>query len=176
MNKVTIHQAQESDIHIIEKILLNTAKWVSEIGKPLWSAENVAWEKLSKNYQTGDFYIAYADGIPSGCMALIDYDPLFWPDVKKGESLYIHKLSVIKSARKTGIADALMDFFKAQGTNRGIKTIRLDTDALRSKTRAFYEWHGFEFVKEKVMGTFHVAFYVYNLPDTEGRIKMRRDL
>ena len=44
--------------------------------------------------------------IPTGCMALIDYDPFFWTDVNKGESLFIHKLAVIKSARKSGVAHA----------------------------------------------------------------------
>lgn len=163
MNNIKIGQANAADIPIIESILLDNVNWVSEMGQPLWSAEDVVWNKLSKSYQIGDFYIAYSNGSPSGCMALIDYDPFFWPDVKKGESLFIHKLAVIKTARKSGVADAMMDFFKEQGTVRGVKTLRLDTDALRPKTRAFYERHGFGFTEEKAMGKFYVAFYVYNL-------------
>ncbi|MCL1795157.1 MAG: GNAT family N-acetyltransferase [Oscillospiraceae bacterium] len=166
MNEITIKQAVIEDIPILESILLDTANWVSEISQPLWSVEEVKWEKLSKNYQIGDFHIAYANGIPSGCMALIDYDPFFWPNVKKGESVFIHKLAVTKAARKSGVADALMGFFKGYGTERGVKTIRLETDALRPKTRAFYERHGFVFIETKVMGKFHVAFYIYTLLDT----------
>lgn len=103
----------------------------------------------------------------AGCMALVDYDPFFWPDVKKGESLFIHKLAVTKTARKSGVADALMDFFKKQGAERGVKTLRLDTHALRPKLRAFYELHGFAFVKVKVFkGDRHTAFYIYTLPNS----------
>ena len=166
MKNIKINQAQEIEIPILESILLDTVSWVSEMGEPLWNKEDVVWNKLSKNYQVGDFYIAYVDGVPSGCMALIDHDPFFWPDVKKGESLFIHKLAVIKTARKSGVSDAMMDFFKKQGALRGVRTIRLDTDALRKKTMAYYERHGFVLKEIKIMGRFHVAFYIYTLPDT----------
>ena len=166
MSNIIIKQTAEADIPVIESILIDTVKWLNEIGQPLWSASEVTWDALSKNYKINDFYIAYADGTPSGCMALVDYDPFFWPDVKKGESLFIHKLAVTKAARKTGVANALMDFFKDQGTVRGAKALRLDTHALRPKLRAFYERHGFVFVEVKVFkGDRHTAFYIYTLND-----------
>ena len=167
MKNILIKQAHESDIPVIENLLLDTVNWLNEIEQPLWEADEVEWKTLSKNYRVGDFYIAYSDGQPSGCMALVDYDPFFWPDVKKGESLFVHKLSVTKAARKTGVADALIDFFKEEGAVRGVKTLRLDTHALRPKLRAFYERHGFVFVKVKVFkGDRHTAFYVYTMPDS----------
>lgn len=167
MSNIVIKQAQEADIPVLESILLDTINWLNEMEQPLWGIGEVAWDALSKNYQIGDFYIAYSDGKPSGCMALVDYDPFFWPDVKKGESLFIHKLAVTKAARKTGVANALVDFFKKQGTVRRVKTIRLDTHALRPKLRAFYERHDFVFVKIKVFkGDRHTVFYIYTLPDS----------
>ena len=166
MNNITIKQAQEADIPVLESILLDTVCWVSEMGDPLWNKEDVVWEKLSRNYQISDFYIAYIDDISSGCMALIDHDPFFWPEVNKGESLFIHKLAVTKVARKSGVSGVMMDFFKEQGAVRGVRTIRLDTDALRKKTMAYYERHGFVLKEIKIMGRFHVAFYIYTLPDT----------
>ena len=166
MNNITIRQAQESDIPVLESILLDTVSWLNEMGQPLWGANEVKWDALTKNYQIGDFYIAYVNGVPSGCMALVDYDPFFWPDVKKGEALFIHKLAVTKTARKSGAADALMGFFKEQGAKRGVKTLRLDTHALRPKLRAFYERHRFVFIEVKVFkGDRHTAFYIYTLPD-----------
>ena len=133
--------------------------------QPLWGTDEITWNALSKNYQFDDFYIAYTDGEPSGCMALVDYDPFFWPNIKKGESLFIHKLAVTKAARKSGAADALMDFFKEQGAVRGIKTLRLDTHALRPRLRNFYERHGFVFVETKIFKSDrHTAFYIYTMP------------
>jgi len=167
MKKIVIKQVTQSDIPTLESILLDTVNWLNEMEQPLWGADEVKWDELSKNYQIGNFYIAYADDEPSGCMALVDYDPFFWPDIEKGASLFMHKLAVTKAARKSGIADALMDFFKKQGAERGVKTLRLDTHALRPRLRAFYERHGFVFVEVKVFkGDRHTAFYVYTLPDT----------
>ncbi|MCL2055926.1 MAG: GNAT family N-acetyltransferase, partial [Oscillospiraceae bacterium] len=128
----------------------------------------ITWDALSKNYKIGDFYIAYADDIPAGCMALIDYDPFFWPDVQKGEALFIHKLAVIKAARKSGVADSLIDFAKNECVTRKIPTLRLDCDAMRPKQRIVYERNGFICVGEKKMGVkrvFNLAYYVYTLPN-----------
>ena len=169
MNNITIKQASEADLPILESILLDTVNWLNEMDQPLWGIEDVKWSVLSKKHQIGDFYIAYADDVPSGCMAIIDYDPFFWPDVKKGESLIMHKLAVTKAARKTGVSNALVDFFKEQGKKHGIKVIRLDTHAWRPKTRAFYERHGFVSVGVKVCESDprkDTALYIYTLPDT----------
>jgi RimJ/RimL family protein N-acetyltransferase len=172
MGKIIIKQAQESDIPVLESILLDTVNWLNEMNQPLWSVEDVKWPALSKNYQIGDFFIAYADGVPSGCMAIIDYDPFFWPDVKKGESFIMHKLAVTKAARKTGVSNALVDFFKEQGKKHGIRVIRLDTHAWRPKTRAFYERHGFVSVGVKVCESDprkNTALYEYKLSSNQNR-------
>ena len=168
MNNITIKQTTEAEIPVIEGILLDTVIWLNEMNQPLWGENEVTWDALSKNYKIDDFYIAYANGNPAGCMALVDHDPFFWPDVKRGESLFIHKLAVTRAARKSGVADALMETFKEQGAMRGAKTLRLDTHALRPKLRAFYERHGFVFIEVKIFkGDRHTAFYTYTLPDTK---------
>ena len=164
MNNITIKQATEAEIPVIESILLDTVNWLNEIQQPMWGVNEVTWNTLSRHYKINDFYIAYLNGVPSGCMVLVDYDPFFWPNVKKGESLFVHKLAVTKAARKSGCADALMETFKEQGAIRGVKNLRLDTHALRPKLRTFYERHGFALVEVKVFeGDRHTAFYMYTL-------------
>jgi GNAT superfamily N-acetyltransferase len=165
MSIIKIKQAQKNDIPVLEGILLDTVNWLNEMGKPLWGANDVKWDTLSKRHQISEFFIAYTDGVPSGCMALVDYDPFFWPDVARGESLILHKLAVTKAARKTGVSDMLIDFFKEQGKLFGAKIIRLDTHAWRPKTRAFYERHGFVCVGEKVHESDphkNTALYIYS--------------
>ena len=167
MGDIAIKQAREGDIPVLEGILSDTVNWLNEMAQPLWGADEVTWNALSQSYRIGDFYIAYLDGKPSGCMALVDYDPLFWPNVERGESLFIHKLAVAKAARKSGVSDALIGFFKAQGAARGAKALRLDTHALRPKLRAFYERHGFALVEVRILGDDrHAAFYAYTMPGT----------
>ena len=161
---IEIKRAEPIDIPIIESILLDTINWLNDMNQPLWRAEEVKWDTLSKSYQIGDFYIAFLNGEPAGCMVLLDHDPFFWPDVARGEALFIHKLAVTKHAKKSGVADTLINFAKDEGMKRQASSIRLDCHQYREKLRAFYERHGFVCVEEKIINEkWHVAFYVHTI-------------
>jgi HEPN domain-containing protein/N-acetylglutamate synthase-like GNAT family acetyltransferase len=164
VTNITIKQACEADIPVIENILLDTVKWLNEMNRPLWRAEDMVWDILAKEYRIEEFYIAYLDGIPSGCVALIDYDPFFWPDIKKGDALFFHKLAVTKAAKGSGAADAMMNYIKALCTQKQISSIRLDCHQHRPKLREFYERHGFVCIGEKrIAEKFDVAFYIWEV-------------
>ena len=93
-------------------------------------------------------------------MAVIDHDPAFWPNVPKGESLFIHKLAVVRRFAGQGIADAMIDHAKAMCMGRGIAVLRLDCHGARAKLRAVYERNGFMCVAERVvLDRWHQAFY-----------------
>lgn len=104
MSEIKIKQAQFEDIPTIQSILLDTVNWLNEMNQPLLKAEDVVWSMLSKSYSINDFYITFIDGKPSRCIVIIDLDPLFWPNVTKGDLLSIHKLAVTNLARKTGVS------------------------------------------------------------------------
>ena len=138
------------------------------MGQPLWRAEEAKLEKLGKAYPIEDFYIAFLNGKAAGCFVLLDYDPFFWPDIKKGKALFIHKLAVTKAAKKQGVGDALINFAKDEGKRRKVSSIRLDCEQYRDKLRAFYERHGFVCVGEKTFKEkWHTAFYVFTFPVPE---------
>ncbi|MCL2003434.1 MAG: GNAT family N-acetyltransferase [Oscillospiraceae bacterium] len=163
MTNLTIRQAREGDIPVIESILLDTVNWLNEIEQPLWEPDWVTWDALAKSYRIEDFFIADSDGVSCGCVALVDHDPFFWPDIEKGASLFIHKLAVTKAAKGSGAADALMEYAAALCKEKRIPAIRLDCHQHRPKLRAFYEKHGFVCVDERTLGkdkTFFTAFYM----------------
>lgn len=165
---IEIKQADTNDISVIESILLDALNWLNEMGQPLWKAEDVKWDALAKSYRIEEFYIASLDSKPAGCFVLLDYDPFFWPDVKKSEALFIHKLAVTKAARKQGIGNALMDYSKEEAGRRHISSVRLDCHQHRDKLRAFYEKQGFVCVDEKTFnGKWYTAFYVFTFPNAE---------
>jgi GNAT superfamily N-acetyltransferase len=164
MKKIEIKRAKPMDIPVIESILLDTVNWLNDINQQLWREEDVKWDALAKSYQIEDFYIVFLNSEPAGCMVLLDYDPFFWPNVAKGEALFIHKLAITKLARKSGVADALINFAKDEGIKQHASSIRLDCNQYREKLRAFYERHSFVCVDEKIINEkWHVAFYVYML-------------
>lgn len=167
---VFIKQATNKDIIDIEEILADAVNFLEGMGQPLWERQSVTWAGLSKRFNIEDFYIASMKNEPVGCMALIDYDPSFWPDINKGESLFIHKLAVARRGAKQGVSKALLDFAKEQAVMRNINKVRLDVNQFRKKVRALYEKEGFVCVVEQFLfGEYPAAFYVWKAdkPDSE---------
>jgi len=169
MNEITIRRAGCADVSSIEDIYQDCVRWTDQTASSLWTADDMTWEKLSTAFHPGDFHIAFLNKKPAGCMILLDHDPFFWPDVKKGRALFIHKLAVCETARKTGLGNALINYAKGLGLSQGADAIRLDCDASRDKLRAFYERHGFSCVREKTYADkngvpkYRCAFYVFDL-------------
>jgi len=156
---ITINQAEYADIPVIKSILTDTVMWLDEIGEPMWTAEQIQWEYLSKTFTVSDFYIAYLDGVPAGCAALVDYVD-YWVDMTKGESLIINKLAVKRFAKGKGVSDAIISYAKTMCTDIGVSTLRLGCPQERLKLRALYERNGFICVAEKVTyGKYPTAFY-----------------
>jgi predicted GNAT family N-acyltransferase len=165
-HNISIRRTNPGDEPIIESILLDTVHWLDAMEQPLWAENDVKWERLSRENDITEFYIAERDGIPCGCMMVKDVDPFFWPDVPEGEALFLHKLAVANAARKQGVGDALIKFATEEAARRGRKSLRLDCHAHREKLRKFYERHGFECVGEKMylnvydVPKYATAFYV----------------
>ena len=167
---ITIKQATEADIPIIEDILAGAVAWMDDIGQHQWEYKNVKWAAISQFYGCSptDFYIAFADrqsgdGQSAACMALFDHDPDQWPDIAPGESLYLHKVAVRRAFAGQGVSQALINFAKDEAKRRGIATLRLDTHMGRHKVRAVYEKQGFVCVEETVLGKYATALYVCEL-------------
>ena len=158
---IMIKQAAQSDIPIIEDILLDAVNHFDDV----WSKERVSWERLSREFLADNFYIAYLDDNPAGCMALVDYDPFMWSDIEKGQALFVHKLAVKRSAAGQGISAALLEFAVNKCREKNIQTLRLDCNADKEKLMNVYENFGFTCVNRKIMNInnrdYNVAFFVY---------------
>lgn len=160
-----IRQANINDIHIIEDILLDAVIYLKKAGlENQWNETNIKWEYLSKDYKIESFYIAYENNKPAGCMALTDSDTKYWPEIEKGQSLYLHKLAVKREAAGKGYSKKLITFAKDLALSRGVDVIRLDCNYHRTKLREFYENEGFIFVSKKyIKKNYDMALYVYML-------------
>ncbi len=167
-----VKQAGPSDIPVIEGILLDAVKWMAENElSNQWNETNIMWYNLSKSYQIEDFYIVYhdidyLDQGPAACMAITDYDPTYWPDIPKGESIYIHKMAVKRTFAGKGFSRELIKYAKGLAKGRSTSTIRLNCNGYRSKLRKLYENEGFICVEEKVFSQgYNTALYVCHLPE-----------
>ena len=160
--------ASQNDIPVIEEILADTVRWLDSVGQPLWRADQVTWGRLSQDFAATDFRLAFLDGIPAACMAVVDYDPVLWPEISKGQSLFVHKLAVKRFAAGKGLADALLGYAKSMCMDRGLPILRLDCHSLIPKLRSVYERNGFVCVAEKILfEQYHTAFYECKVHDTK---------
>ncbi len=160
---IRIRRATVRDIPIVEGILLDAVEWLERIGNPLWTRTQATWDWLSQSFEIGDFCIATIDDEPIGCMALADSDRVVWPQIPKGQSLFIHKLAVKRCAAGQGVSAALIDYAKRACIQRGIHILRLDTQYSNDKLRGLYERHGFVFAGRTLLyDKYDVALYAYH--------------
>ena len=159
-----IQKAKLKDIPMIESILFEAADWMDTHNLHMWEKEKLVWSHLSKIYKLENFYLGFDQGKPVSCMALVDYDPIIWPDVKSGESLFIHKLAVSRSAAGKGYSQKMIAYAKTQCKTRSVPALRLDCHQYRAKLRALYEKEGFVCCGETLLfGVYPTAFYVLQI-------------
>jgi len=163
---ITIKQACINDIKAIEEIYLDVVNWLDSINKPLWSKEQVSKERLLKDFLPEEFYIAYINNNPAGCMVLQDYAPFFWFEpIEKGKSLFLRRLAVKRFASGKNFSRYLLDYAVNKCREQNIKTLRLDCDADNQYLKRIYEDFGFILENQKTMiiggKEYHISFYVY---------------
>lgn len=156
-----IKQASEKDIPIIEEILADASNRVLNKKLPSWDKQNIQWKALSIEFSADDFFILYENNSPIACMAIVDYDPLYWSEIKKGQSLFIHKLAVKSDFTGQGFSVSLIDFAKEKAKKLNVP-LRLDCNNKCPKLKNFYESQGFRFVGKKTLfDNYTGAFYIY---------------
>lgn len=158
-----VKQANKNDIPIIEEILLDVVMWMKKNGlQNQWNEDNIKWNSLSKDYQIEDFYIVYENKLPIGCMALTDLDKKYWPEISKGNSLYVHKLAVKRRFAGKGFSKELINFAKKLSLKNRINSLRLDCNFNRDKLRKVYENEGFVYVRKKNdLNNYDMALYMW---------------
>jgi GNAT superfamily N-acetyltransferase len=161
--KVSVRQATEADVETVSGILQEAASWLERRGIPLWRADELAASRIVQEVSAGLFQIAESDGQPAGTMKFQLEDPLFWSDVQRGESAFVHRLAVRRCFAGGAVSNALLQWAVQRTHSLGRKFLRLDCDAARPKLRAIYERFGFRYRSDRQVGPYLVARYEYDV-------------
>jgi diamine N-acetyltransferase len=87
--------------------------------------------------------LAEIDGTPVGYIWFEVQDRPETPFQLSGKRIYIHHLSVRKTARRSGVGSALLERVQAEALATGITSIALDTWAANATALHFFEARGF---------------------------------
>ncbi len=126
----------------VHALIREIARWLAEIGEPLWGDPEISGEELAQVARAGELVIARNAGELCACMYLHDEDRLFWPEARMAEALYVHRLAVARRFAGLGYAHLMLDWAGREARSKGRKYLRLDCEP-RPKLLALYQSAGF---------------------------------
>jgi GNAT superfamily N-acetyltransferase len=126
----------------VHALILEAAQWLVQKGEPLWDHEQTSGDELAQVARAGELIIARNAGELSACMYLHNVDPMFWPEARQGEALYVHRLAVARRFAGLGYARAMLDWAAREAKSTGRCYLRLDCEP-RPKLLALYRDAGF---------------------------------
>jgi len=157
--EIAVRHARPFEAALVAEILTEAALWLEEQQMPMWLQNELATSNISPDVESGYYFLGWAGVTALGTMRLTPTDSMFWPDAKIGEALYLHRLTVRRSAAGGNVSTALLRWALNHAASRGARYLRLDCVASRHRLRLFYERHGFAFHSEYTTGQYHVARY-----------------
>lgn len=158
-----IIQAKAGDAALISMLLQEAAAWLSEQGQEMWQLSELTESKIAMDVDAGHFYLAYDGCELLGTVKVLLEDPLFWPEIAYGSSLYVHRLAVSRRWAGRGVSTSLLNFAVNLGKHLGRTYLRLDCAAERKALRAIYENFRFQFHSYQQVGSWYLARYEMTL-------------
>jgi ribosomal protein S18 acetylase RimI-like enzyme len=142
------------------KIMREAASWLIKKGEPMWELKDLTAEKILDGITANEVYVGYIENKPVTAMILQWHDKIFWPDIPKNKSGFIHKLCVSREFAGKGYAKAMLQFAENECKKREIHFLRLDCAGNREKLCKIYEDNSFKQIGRKMVGSYDTAFYV----------------
>jgi GNAT superfamily N-acetyltransferase len=156
---ITVVKAGPADAETASAIMNEAADWLAGRGETLWFPEELTPERLMAPIEAGELHLVQIQGEPMGTVIFQLSDKLYWPDMPEGDSAYIHKIILKRSAAGKGVSRQIIEWAKNKAHDMGMKYLRLDTEAARAKLCSLYESAGFTSHSERQVGRHYVVRY-----------------
>jgi GNAT superfamily N-acetyltransferase len=166
-SEIEIRQATPQDVEVVSDILKEAARWLEQMGMPLWRQGELEPERIAADVAAGLFFLAECSGDPAGTMKFQLDDPVFWSDAQQGEAAYVHRLAVRRGYAGAGLSAALLSWAVSRTRAHVRRYLRLDCDASRPRLRAVYERFGFRYHSDRQVGPYHVSRYEYDVAKSD---------
>jgi GNAT superfamily N-acetyltransferase len=159
MTPLVVRQASERDSALVGDVLAEVARWLDERGVPMWKAGELSEKQVLAEIEEGLFFIGEIHG-DSVCVIKFQLeDTLFWPDIPRGKSAFIHRLAIRRRFAGGEVSSALLHWAVRRAQSLGRPFLRLDCEASRPKLRSIYERFGFVHHSDRQVGPYYVSRY-----------------
>ena len=161
MKVLNIRTANTNEALLVSDILIEAAAWLEECAMPMWQLNELTPELILSDVTAGLFALAWDGNEAAGTVKFELEDPIFWPEVAKGDAAYIHRLAVRRRYAGRGISTALLEWSVAETRRAGRRFLRLDCEVSRPRLRRVYESFGFSYHSDRAIGPYMVARYEF---------------
>ena len=163
-SEIQIRQATPQDVEMVADILKEAARWLKQVGMPLWQEDELESSRIVSDVNAGLFFLAeYSSGDSAGTLKFQLDDPVVWPDARPNDAAYIHRLAVRRQFAGTGLSADLLSWAVKRTHALRRRFLRLDCDASRPRLRPLYERFGFRYHSDAHIGSYVVSRYEYDL-------------
>ena len=137
-----IRRATIGEAALAQTILREAASWLDAIGQRLWNPEEIERTEVERRAAQGELVVGLEGGTAVACMYLQFADPIFWPEAKPEESLYVHRLAVRRTHAGKGWGMRLLKWADQEASMLKRSFVRLDSEPRPALLR-LYEGAGF---------------------------------
>jgi ribosomal protein S18 acetylase RimI-like enzyme len=128
-------------------ILREATAWAGTRGTQVWKDADLRERDFEAAARAHQLVMGFSGDHPAATMLIQSSDPLYWPEVAAGSSLFLHKIGVSRQFAGRGWLQRLVDFAVVIAQERGCGWLRLDT-LHGTRLRELYEGQGFALVEE----------------------------
>jgi len=165
MLPISVRQATLDDLSTVSEILSEAAVWLDRENMTLWQPEHISLAVIQQDIKLGLFNIAFCEGIAAGVVKFQTEDLVFWPDIIKSDSAFLHRLAVRRSFAGGSVSTQIFRWAIEYSRELGKHFLRLDCVADRPRLRSVYENFGFKHHSDRQVGAYFVARYEYEICD-----------
>lgn len=148
---LTIRKGTPADLAEIWMLVEDAIADMNAKGNPQWGKDYPNMTHFAEGIAAGELYAACdQDGRILGVAILnTDQEPVYedlsgWQESLP--ALLIHKVAVLPSAQRMGVASALFEYAFNLARTSGLRSIRMDTYCMNGRMQGLVRKHGFHYV------------------------------
>lgn len=141
---MNIVKVNRDNVGIFSRVLIEASEWLNSKGLSMWKVKDLSVQILLEKYSMEEMRLCYDDSNLIGVYVIQWYDALFWSELSKYESGYLHKLAVCREYCGKGYGRRLIHSAEQLCKKQGVEWLRLNCGTFRPRLRKFYEDTGFK--------------------------------